>query len=57
MSCPCTPYDLWHKETTHIASNPKHSKCSDEEFTWTNRPKKETHPGVPLQLNWHLKEA
>lgn len=42
---------------THRASKPKHSKRSDVEFTWTNRPKNETHPGVALHVNWHLKEA
>lgn len=49
------PFDT--RKFTHRASKPKHSKRSDVEFTWTNRPKNETHPGVPLHVNWHLKEA
>lgn len=53
----CSQYGLGHESCTHRASKPKHSKRSDVEFTWTNRPKNETHPGVPLHVNWHLKEA
>lgn len=46
-----------HEGLTHRASKPKHSKYSDDEFTPTNRPKNETHRGVALHVNWHLKEA
>lgn len=52
------PYTIFDgKKSTHRASKPRHSKRSDVEFTWTNRPKNETHPGVALHVNWHLKEA
>lgn len=54
---PCLNTTFDGKEFTHRASKPRHSKRSDVEFTWTNRPKNETHPGVALHVNWHLKEA
>lgn len=48
---PCTHTTFGTKKSTHRASKPRHSKRSDVEFTWTNRPKNETHPGVALHVN------
>lgn len=53
---PCSQRGLFRWNFTHRVLKPKHSKRSDDEFTWTNRPKNETHPGVPLHAYWHLKE-
>lgn len=53
---PCSNADSDTKDLTHRVLKPKHSKRSDDEFTWTNRPKNETHPGVALHVYWHLKE-